>query len=582
MTTTKETALNNEILRGVVGSTALGTALEGTDDRDEMGVFIEPARNVCGLTPCDHYIYRDKPEGVRSEAGDLALTIYSLRKYCRLAAQGNPSVLLLLWLPEYLVQTPLGADLVAGRQVFVSREAGQRFLGYLVSQRMKLKGEKAHTVNRPELIEKYGYDCYSDDTEFLTKSGWRVYDEIPDRTPLGTVSPTTKAIEFQTPSERLAKPYSGEMLEFRHRYMNCLVTPNHRMYVSPVNRGPSGAFGTKYVQERANWQFMTAENALQSDWLHVQVSNGSNSNVDYAVSDSYLALVGVYLSEGCVSKRLKTGAPSVLAFTQNVGGRAEPVLEMVANSYPLRTYSYPPRDGRQASTIYTLANREIADRISSECGNGSSAKRLPEWALSLSRRQAKLLLEALIAGDGTHRKDYRIYYTISPRLAGDVQALAVICGYRSNVWGPYQGGMFQVFIQEGCEFQAISTRVNVVRHAPKDRRIVCFTVPNETLVTRRNGKIAMHGNTKFAMHALRLGLQGIEMMQTRNLVLPIPEPDRSTLMAIRTGKLNYNEALALIDGTETKLRALVEDFPVKNADFEAINDFMVRAHTRHW
>jgi hypothetical protein len=65
-------------------------------------------------------------------------------------------------------------------------------------------------------------------------------------------------------------------------------------------------------------------------------------------------------------------------------------------------------------------------------------------------------------------------------------------------------------------------------------------------------------DTKFAMHALRLGLQGIEMMQTRNLVLPIPEPDRSTLMAIRTGKLNYNEALALIDGTETKLRALVE------------------------
>jgi len=58
-----------------VGSTAHDTAIEGQDDRDEMGVFIEPPANVCSLTPCDHYIYRDKPEGVRSAAGDLDLTL---------------------------------------------------------------------------------------------------------------------------------------------------------------------------------------------------------------------------------------------------------------------------------------------------------------------------------------------------------------------------------------------------------------------------------------------------------------------------------------------------------------------------
>ena len=45
---------------------AHGTAIEGQDDRDEMGVFVEPPENVCGLTPCDHYIQRDQPDGVRS------------------------------------------------------------------------------------------------------------------------------------------------------------------------------------------------------------------------------------------------------------------------------------------------------------------------------------------------------------------------------------------------------------------------------------------------------------------------------------------------------------------------------------
>lgn len=154
----KEIALNNEILRGVVGSTALGTALEGTDDRDEMGIFIEPPEYVCGLGKLDHYIQRDQPEGVRSQPGDLDLTLYSLRKFCRLAAQGNPSVLILLWLPDHTIRTPAGEALLGIRDAFVSQEAGKRFLGYLVSQRMRLTGERSKTVSRPELVERFGYD----------------------------------------------------------------------------------------------------------------------------------------------------------------------------------------------------------------------------------------------------------------------------------------------------------------------------------------------------------------------------------------------------------------------------------------
>lgn len=154
----KAVALDNEILRGVVGSTAHGTAIDGQDDRDEMGVFVGPPEAVCGLDQVDHYIYRTQPEGVRSGPGDLDLTMYSLRKFCRLARDGNPTILVLLWLPEHLTVSGVGADLLALRDAFVSKEAGTRFLGYLVSQRMKLTGEKSKTVNRPDLVERYGYD----------------------------------------------------------------------------------------------------------------------------------------------------------------------------------------------------------------------------------------------------------------------------------------------------------------------------------------------------------------------------------------------------------------------------------------
>lgn len=156
--TGKDIALENEILRGIVGSTCHGTAIEGQDDRDEMGIFIEPPEYVCGLKTLDHYIYRDQPEGVRSQPGDLDLTLYSLRKFCRLAAQGNPSVLVLLFLPDYLIHSPIGSELLLIRDAFRSRNAGERFLGYLVSQRKALTGERTKKVSRPELVEKYGYD----------------------------------------------------------------------------------------------------------------------------------------------------------------------------------------------------------------------------------------------------------------------------------------------------------------------------------------------------------------------------------------------------------------------------------------
>lgn len=152
MSDSKEYALKNEILRGVVGSTAHGTAVEGQDDRDEMGVFVEAPEHVCGLKSLDHYIYRDKPEGVRSEAGDLDLTMYSLRKFCRLAEQGNPSVVILLWLPQHITKTHLGDRLIAMREAFISRDSGARFLGYLVAQKMKMTGERALGKHPSEIL----------------------------------------------------------------------------------------------------------------------------------------------------------------------------------------------------------------------------------------------------------------------------------------------------------------------------------------------------------------------------------------------------------------------------------------------
>jgi uncharacterized protein len=56
------------ILRGLVGSTVHGLSNPGTDDRDEMGVCVEPPQYIAGLRPFEHWVYRTQPEGARGRA----------------------------------------------------------------------------------------------------------------------------------------------------------------------------------------------------------------------------------------------------------------------------------------------------------------------------------------------------------------------------------------------------------------------------------------------------------------------------------------------------------------------------------
>lgn len=158
-----EIARAEEILRTEVGSGLHGIAIAGTDDHDEMGVFVEPPDRVIGMgAPMDTYNYRTQPEGHRSGPGDTDLVMYSLRKYLRLASAGNPTVLAPLFAPAASVYatTELGDELRAMAPAFLSQQAVQRHVGYLDGQMQKLLGSggQGNMPKRPELVEQYGYD----------------------------------------------------------------------------------------------------------------------------------------------------------------------------------------------------------------------------------------------------------------------------------------------------------------------------------------------------------------------------------------------------------------------------------------
>jgi predicted nucleotidyltransferase len=96
--------------------------------------------------------------------------------------------------------------------------------------------------------------------------------------------------------------------------------------------------------------------------------------------------------------------------------------------------------------------------------------------------------------------------------------------------------------------------------------------------------VEAHGfDTKYAMHAARLGYQGIELLETGSLTLPLSEPIRSRVMAIRTGERGFEEAIAEIEDVERRLSEALErtSLPAE-PDREAVDRFLVEAYRRAW
>lgn len=131
--TSKEEALERLILAGIVGSTAYGLA--GPDsDVDRLGVYAAPTIQFHGLHPPTgkqaSVVVTNPSDATYHEAGKLA----------SLCLGGNPTVMELLWLPEYEKITSLGRDLIMIRNAFLSaKKVRDSYLGYATAQFTRLE-----------------------------------------------------------------------------------------------------------------------------------------------------------------------------------------------------------------------------------------------------------------------------------------------------------------------------------------------------------------------------------------------------------------------------------------------------------
>ena len=94
----------------------------------------------------------------------------------------------------------------------------------------------------------------------------------------------------------------------------------------------------------------------------------------------------------------------------------------------------------------------------------------------------------------------------------------------------------------------------------------------------------MYGfDTKYAMHMLRLGFQGVELLSTGQLSLPMREPERSFLLDVRRGRVSEQECLAKAESLERELDDLATTSILRaEPDEQRVEQWVLEAYRRRW
>jgi predicted nucleotidyltransferase len=139
------------IFESWIGSHLYGTSTAHSDE-DFQGVFIPSEQDLLGLRRAPLEISSGKKQsiGSRNQAGDMDRKHYSIQRFIELAAEGQPAMLEMLFVPASLVvtSTPQWEDVLACREAFLSQQSIRPFLGFAQAQanRATLKGKNLQLV----------------------------------------------------------------------------------------------------------------------------------------------------------------------------------------------------------------------------------------------------------------------------------------------------------------------------------------------------------------------------------------------------------------------------------------------------
>ena len=225
--------------------------------------------------------------------------------------------------------------------------------------------------------------------------------------------------------------------------------------------------------------------------------------------DDFLLAMGWFVSEGWTAMK----AP---CWCQAVGPLQERMSETLHRLGLPITEAFDQPRGKGTQVVWRARVRRteavaISDWFSHNCGVGAENKRLPGFVFNLNVRQMRVLLDAMIEGDGSVTKSGLRYHTTSKTLADQVQEIAIRCGMGASIasYGRAQSHHKDRYtVNINAEERKVRT-LSVMNNRMDEfyeGDVFCLTVPTGAYITRRNGMMAITGNSAHFYNRADFGL----------------------------------------------------------------------------
>lgn len=367
--------------------------------------------------------------------------------------------------------------------------------------------------------------CYSLDTEFLTRDGWKTYEHIGIDTEIAQYNEDTKELEFV----KAGHAYFNEtdtMYHFVGNNTDLLVTPNHRMY----DKG------------RDNWYVKRADELYKKRYYHTICSPISDKvlrdsdtvidsgNIDinstyhkdgFSISvDDFVELLGYVITDGgtclraCGTKTVYFSQSEVksdvLSKMQDLNKRLGGLFKEEIDYCKGKETTICGRTSILNGNFhrFSLTSSALFDTVVEYIGGNLKKDRvLSSKMLQFSDRLLIKFLDAMYDGDGLHdnregRENYRTLVVQSKKLVEQLQLILINIGYSTNirdVSDRYSTNLYKLnYVKDRRVVRGSNRKTEIIKY-DKPVKSVCFAVPSTLLFVRRDGKTSVCGNTAVAI-----------------------------------------------------------------------------------
>ncbi|MFH1359400.1 MAG: ATP-binding protein [archaeon] len=347
--------------------------------------------------------------------------------------------------------------------------------------------------------------CYSEDTEVLTEKGWKKYIDVK-KLKIAQFDPKTKTIQFLPHKGLFIYDYNRKMFNFKNKRNDILVTPNHKMLVReerhknyqeinaediPYKRVKVLNSGD-YINKNPIKHFILPPIKHKQNRIHPKYTNQHKPKK--IPINLWLEFLGYYLTEGGTETKPTIGITQ--KDKKNINKIKNCLLKLSEHvRFKLTEIK------KQDYTKLKITNTQLFEYLK-KLGKKSYIKKFPleDIPLSdLSKEQINILYKSMMLGDGS--KYEKSYGSTSKELIDTFQAIACLNKKSANNQLHYKGksrgnrkDMYRVSLSDKIEL-CLRKDCNNIKKVNYKGKVFCFSTKTGFFITRRNGKIAIQGNT---------------------------------------------------------------------------------------